>query len=385
MINGNALMLLILFFIVLTGAVFSYFIYPLVMLLLPKRDSSGGYINEMALPYVTLIITAHNEASRITSKLDNALALDYPLDRFEIIVASDMSTDSTDDLVRAYDDHGVKLIRSDQHLGKEYAQSLAIVAAMGEILVFSDVATEMPADSLRHLVANFSKSSVGAVSSEDRFISADGTLVGEGAYVKYEMWLRGLESRVHSLVGLSGSFFAARREVCEDWDIRVPSDFNIALNCVRQGLVAVSDPKVLGYYQDIKDPKREYQRKLRTIIRGLSAVWYHRDVLNPLRYGLFSFQLWGHKVMRWLVPWFMLLLYGLSIALMAKGWLYKSVFYAESAFFLVALSAALLPPLRSLSLFNIPFYFIQVNLAIAHATVLFVFGKRISVWQPSER
>lgn len=373
------------FWVALFGTMYSYFIYPLVLLVLPKRKLDESAVGEGVLPAVSLIITAHNEQSRIIAKLENALELDYPADRFEVIVASDMSSDATDELVSGYADRGIKLVRAEQRLGKEYAQSLAIAAASGEILVFSDVATQMPVDSVRHLVANFADPKVGAVSSEDRFISADGALVGEGAYVKYEMWLRGLESRVNSLVGLSGSFFAARRVVCEDWDIHVPSDFNTALNCTRQSLVAVSDPAVLGYYQDVKDPQREYQRKLRTIIRGLSAVWYRREVLNPLRYGLFAFQLWGHKVMRWLVPWFMVLLLAVSFGLMDEGWVYRFVFYAESGFFLLVLAAALLSPLRSLTLFKIPFYFVQVNLAIAHATVLFLFGKRITVWQPSQR
>ena len=373
------------FWIALLGVMFSYFIYPLTLLILPKNRARGRVLHDAGLPSVSLIITAYNESARIRGKLDNALALDYPADRFEVIVASDMSTDDTDDIVTTYADLGVRLVGAEQRLGKEYAQSLAIQAARGDILVFSDVATNMPADSVRRLAANFADPGIGAVSSEDRFVSADGSLVGEGAYVKYEMWLRGLESRVNSLVGLSGSFFAARREVCGEWDIHVPSDFSTALNCVRMGLVAVSDPAVLGYYQDVKDPQREYQRKLRTIIRGLAGLWHRREVLNPFRFGLFAFQVWGHKVMRWLVPWFMLLLYGGACVLLGEGWVYQAVFGAETIFFLLVIAATLLPSLRARLLFKIPFYFAQVNLAIAHATVLFLLGRRITVWQPSQR
>jgi len=373
------------FWIALIGVIYSYFVYPLVLLILSKSRAASLVQHETDLPSVSLIITAYNESARIRTKLDNALALDYPADRFEVIVASDMSSDDTDDIVTTYADRGVRLVCAERRLGKEYAQSLAIKVARGEILVFSDVATDMPVDSVLRLVANFTDPRVGAVSSEDRFVSSDGNLVGEGAYVKYEMWLRGLESRVNSLVGLSGSFFAARREVCREWDIHVPSDFNTALNCVRQGLVAVSDPTVLGYYQDVKDPQREYQRKLRTIIRGLAGLWHRCEVLSPFRYGLFAFQVWGHKVMRWLVPWFMLLLYGAGFALLGDGWVYQAVFGAETLFFLLVLLAVLLPSLRARLLFRIPFYFAQVNLAIAHATVLFVLGRRITVWQPSQR
>ena len=373
------------FWLMLFCSVFSYFVYPLVLMMLPGRERRHADLGEANLPLLTLIITAHNEQVRIDSKLQNALELDYPKHLLEIIVASDMSTDDTDAIVLNFADRGIRLVRSDRRLGKEYAQSLAIKAAKGEILVFSDVATELPADSLRLLVANFSDPKIGAVSSEDRFVSADGKIVGEGAYVKYEMWLRRLESQVNSLVGLSGSFFAARREVCQDWDIHVPSDFNTALNCVRHGLAAVSDPKLFGYYQDVMDPGLEYRRKLRTVIRGLAGLWNRREVLNPLRFGLFAFQVWGHKVMRWLVPWFILLLYGSAWALINKGWVYQAVMIAETLFFLLVLLAALLPPLRAWTLFKIPFYFTQVNVAIAHATLLFLAGRRITVWQPTKR
>ncbi len=114
---------------------------------------------------------------------------------------------------------------------------------------------------------------IGAVSSEDHFVSQDGAVVGEGAYVRYEMWLRRLESDCAGLVGLSGSFFAARASVCQQWDIYSPSDFNTALNCVKQDLIAVTAPDVQGHYKDIVEAKREYQRKVRTVLRGITPCF----------------------------------------------------------------------------------------------------------------
>src|SRR5690606_37149604 len=143
-------------------------------------------------------------------------------------------------------DRGVRLVRAVQRQGKEWAQLLAVRAAQGEILGFSDVATMIRADALRRLAGDFADPKVGAVSSEDRFVAPGGQLVGEGLYVRYEMWLRRLESGAAGLVGLSGSFFAARREVCEQWDVLASSDFNTALNSVRRGYIAISDPPLLG-------------------------------------------------------------------------------------------------------------------------------------------
>ncbi len=374
----------ILFVVSLIGVVYSYAIYPAVLLLLPRRKICTN--DGPALPsFVSIIITAHNEQERIAKKIDNTLAVDYPAHRREILVASDSSTDATDEIVCRYINEGspLLLVRACERRGKEHAQRLAIAKASGEVLVFTDVSTMIPADALHPLVEDFADPRVGAVSSEDRFITADGSVVGEGAYVRYEMWLRGLESRKGSLVGLSGSFFAARREVCEPWDIDVPSDFNTALNCARKGYVAVSDPRVLGHYPNITDERREYARKVRTVTRGIAGLVRNIDVLNPYRFGLFAFQVWSHKVMRWAVPWFMLLALLSSWMLARTHWVYAAAFGGQAVLYMLALLARGRPALPAL--LKIPYFFVQVNLAIAHATLAFLFGKRVTVWEPSKR
>lgn len=365
--------------LLLAGVAYSYFLYPTILGLLPRRrhERVSG-----ELPSVTLIVAAHNEERRIAEKLTNSLAIDYPHDKLEILVASDCSTDDTDKIVRHT--QGVELVRADQHLGKEYAQSLAVKAASGEILVFSDTATTVPSEALRNLAEVFSDPQIGAVSSEDRFVSEDGVLAGEGLYVRYEMWLRSLESQRAGLVGLSGSFFAARAVVCKDWDIVSPSDFNTALNCARQALVAVSSPEVIGIYKDIQDPAKEYARKVRTVIRGMTAIARAPEVLNPFRFGLFSFQVWSHKIMRWLVPWFMLALLIASATAPNNGFVVL-LLIGQLAFYSVALLAWLSPVVRRNALARIVFFFMQVNIAIAQAGVQFLTGKRITTWKPSVR
>jgi cellulose synthase/poly-beta-1,6-N-acetylglucosamine synthase-like glycosyltransferase len=364
--------------------VYSYFLYAAVLALWPqRRELRRGEADWQ--PSVTLIITAYNEEGRIADKLNNALALDYPLDRLDIIVASDCSGDDTDRIVGDYAARGVRLVRADERKGKEYAQYCAIQQAENDILVFSDVATEMPRDALQLLVSYFADPSVGAVSSEDRFVSQDGSIAGEGAYVKYEMWLRRQESRLAGLVGLSGSFFAVRASVCEQWDIYSPSDFNTALNCARSGLIAVTAPDVLGFYKDIVDGKGEYQRKVRTVLRGMTALVRHPEVLNPRRFGLFALQLWSHKLMRWAVPWAMLMLLISSVALWQQGWIYQVALILQVAFYGAGLFSWLCSPVRSFGPLRIVFFFLQVNLALAQAFLKLISGKRIYVWQPSER
>src|SRR5205085_8354615 len=217
-------------------------------------------------PSVTFIITAYNEERRIREKLENTLGQDYPTSRLEIIVASDCSTDRTDEIVGSHAAR-VRLIRAPERRGKEAAQQLAVRAAGGDILVFSDVATALAADAISSIVQNFADPSVGCVSSVDRFVHADGTVSGEGAYVRYEMLLRSLETRVNSLVGLSGSFFAARRTACTKWAVDCQSDFNTLLNVIDMNMRGVSDCETAAFYPNIADDRREFERKVRTVVR----------------------------------------------------------------------------------------------------------------------
>jgi len=365
---------------------YSYFLYPLILKIIPPRYSQeSSQVGSPVLPALCLIIAAHNEEDRIREKLDNTLEIDYPRELLEIIVASDCSGDATDEIVDSYAKQGVRLVRADERKGKEYAQLCAIRASVNEILVFSDVATRIPGDALHILASRFEDEQVGALSSEDRFVSTDGRVVGEGAYVKYEMWLRRLESDRAGLVGLSGSFFAARREVCEGWDIYSPSDFNTALNCAKQGKVAVSCSEVVGIYKDVKDPGLEYRRKIRTVIRGMTAIARHPEVLNPFRLGMFAFQVWSHKIMRWGVPWFMLLLAITTLILQGQGMIYTVALVAQALFYALALLGWLSDVMREHTLVRLVFFFVQTNLALAQATAAFLLGKRMTVWAPSKR
>ena len=155
----------------------------------------------------------------------------------------------------------------------------------GSVLVFTDVGTQLQPGALHTLAAHFSNPAIGAVSSEDRLETTDNSVRGEGAYVQYEMWLRKLESAAAGLVGLSGSCFAVRREVCEGWRTDTPSDITVALLCARSRLKAIADDQVTGSYQDLKQESQEFARKKRTIIRGMTAVWEFRDVLSIRKTG----------------------------------------------------------------------------------------------------
>ena len=380
-------MLTFLFWLFGLAAIYSYFIYPLVLRVLVAKAGVKASVAAVdpVRPSVSLIITAYNEESRIRAKIENSLQLIFGDAAFEIIIASDCSEDATDEIVREYAARAVRLVRAPERLGKEHAQQCAIKEARGDILVFSDVATEIPADAIQKLIVYFNDPGVGAVSSEDRFISQGGAVAGEGAYVKYEMWLRRQESKLAGLVGLSGSFFAVRKSLCSEWDIHSPSDFNTALNTAKAGLRAVTAPDVLGFYQDLKDPSKEYQRKIRTVIRGMTGLSRHAEVLGFGKFGFFSFQVISHKLMRWLTPWFLVVFFLLNASIADNGVFYFLLFLGQLAFYGLAVVAHFLPNLQSISVVKLVYFFVQVNIALLDASIKFLAGQRMTTWKPSAR
>jgi glycosyltransferase involved in cell wall biosynthesis len=363
---------------------YAYAGYPLLLLLIGLLHSRP--VRAMPFqPAVSFIITAYNEEHRIGEKLANTLRLDYPRDRLEIVVASDCSTDGTDDIVRSFESAGVRLVRSGVKGGKEAAQKLAVESTKGDILVFSDTATILEPEAVSAIVRNFADDTVGCVSSVDRFIDADGVVSGEGAYVRYEMWLRQLETRVNTLVGLSGSFFAARRAVCKDWAPDLQSDFNTLLNSVRLGLRGVADPESVGYYKNLVDQRKEYERKVRTVVRGISVFMRSLPLLNPVRYQLFAWQLFSHKLCRWLVPFAMILALAANGYLALSSPLYRALLAAQAGFYALALTYIGTRRLPRFGMLRIPSFFVMVNVSILDAWLRYFRGQRIVSWNPSKR
>jgi len=335
---------------------------------------------------VTIIITAFNEEKLIEKKIINTISVTYPKERIQIIVASDGSTDKTNSIIERYKNNGVELIIIAERKGKENAQREALKHARGEIVVFTDVATILENNAIERIVSNFADPRIGCVSSEDRLIGKDGRQSGENFYVRYEMWLRRLESRLSSPVGLSGSFFAARKSVCEDFSADMDSDFRTLLNSVKQGMRGTCDEEAIGYYYDLSDQRREFERKVRTVLRGLTVFFNNVNFLNVFKYGLFSYQLFCHKLLRWLVPFFMIILFVANILLALESNIYVALLVAQLLFYGVGIFS-LFHDLYSSQriLIKIPVYFVTVNASILIAWFRYITGQRVIVWIPSER
>jgi cellulose synthase/poly-beta-1,6-N-acetylglucosamine synthase-like glycosyltransferase len=363
---------------------YSYFGYPLSLYIISLLKEKY-HDKKTIYPIVSIIITAFNEKERILEKIENTLSIIYPKNKIEIIIASDGSTDGTNEIISSYAAKGIDLLPLPFRGGKESAQKEAVRQSKGEILVFTDVSTMIDPNGIEQIVSNFADPGVGCVSSRDLVIGPDGTPGGEGFYVRYEMWLRRLESRVSSLVGLSGSFFAARRVVCEDFAEDLDSDFRTLLNSVKAGKRGIIDPMAIGYYRDISDPRKEFDRKVRTVLRGITVFFRNTEFLNIFKYGLFSYQYLCHKLLRWLVPLFM------TISILAIG----IMSFSSLAYLIVLLSITMLFSYTLLLHFNVirnpinimmvPVYFVMVNLSILTAWWRYLKKERVTVWEPTKR
>ncbi len=357
---------------------FAYAGYPLGLWLL-RRFSPRPLARGPQAPPVSILISVYNGERELAAKLEHTLGLDYP-GELEVIVASDGSTDRSDAIARSFAPRGVRLIRLETRGGKESAQANAIPHAKGDLLIFTDTSARLAPGALRALVAPFADPSVGCVSSEDVVDPKQ----GEGAYVRYEMALRRLESEASTLIGLSGSCFAARRELCSPWPTDLASDFRMGSEAASRGLRAVSEP---GARVEIPVTARrggEWPRKVRTFRRGIAVLGAYRHLLHP-RHGRAAFSLWGHKVARFTSPFALLSLFALCALAAPESALAAGLFAAQLAAHLLGAAALRFPALERRAVPRLLGFFLLVNAAVLRAWIHHLGGERAVLWEPTRR
>lgn len=374
-------MMEVVFWASVVGVIYPYFGYPVVLMLLGRFARRPAAPDAALAPSISMIIPVHNEASRLEQKLANTAALRYPDGRLEILVVSDGSTDRTVEIVRASRTPATTLIELAERGGKAAALNAGLARATGEVLVFSDASIALEPDALERIVAPLADPRIGCVSGEDRIAESG----GEGSYGRYELFLRRLESQVHSIVGASGSFYAQRRALCTPFTEGMAPDFLSVLRTVDQGYRAVSEVSAAGAMTSVKDTKHEFDRKVRTLIRGMTTLFAHAHLLNPFRFGLFAFALWSHKLLRWTVPFFLVGTFLASMSLADRP-LYLVAFAVQVAFYLAAAAAlAQWAGLHRSFAGKVALYFSVVNAAILAAWYRYGKGVRQEIWTPSRR
>jgi len=370
-----------LFWISAALVVYAYAGYPLLLRLLAPRPPEQPP-DPPELPTVTMLIPAHNEIATIDAKVANTKALDYPAGRFEAIFISDGSTDGTTERLQAAQDARTRVIDVTTRGGKAGALNAALPLARHDIVVFTDASIMLEPGSIRAIVRPFADPRVGCVSGEDR-IAGSG---GEALYGRYELFIRRQEAAIHSIVGASGSFYAQRREICSPFIPNVAPDFWSVLRTVERGYRAVVAPDASGHMAAVERAGEEFERKVRTLLRGMTTLGRDAHLLNPFRYGAFAWALVSHKIVRWLVPVFLLLCLVSSGVLAAVSLFYAALFVAQAAFYLLAVAALVGPPALARSLpAKVAVYFTTTNAAALIAWIKWMTGVRQEIWAPSKR
>jgi cellulose synthase/poly-beta-1,6-N-acetylglucosamine synthase-like glycosyltransferase len=364
-------------------SVYPIIIYPSLVWLLgliwPRQVKRGSW-----LPFVTVLIPAHNEAPHIAATIQNKLEQDYPANRLEIVVISDGSTDGTEDIVREFSSQNVRLIQREQREGKAEALNQGVRHAGGEILIFSDANSLFAPDAIRRMIENLGDPEVGYVTGNLAYQTRSIGVAGDGcsAYMKYENALRILETRAGSIIGVNGGVDAMRRNLYSDTPRHLITDFVLPLHVISTKHRVVYDERVHSSEVANSELGPEFRMRVRVALRALQGIAYMNRLCNPVNYPRAAFCLISHKVIRYFSFVFLLFAFVTNLMLVSTPG-YGVFFVAQSIAYLLAfvgLRKGMPRPIHKLTL--IPAYFLMTNVAFAVAAIKFVQGETMATWQP---
>lgn len=334
-------------------------------------------------PPVTFLITAYNEEKNIRGKLEQVLSLDYPHDKLEVMVASDGSTDRTDDIAREFAERGVILKRLEGRVGKTATQNEAVKDATGEVIIFSDATTVYEKDAIRKLVRNYADPEVGAVSGRYEYVNPSGAPVGTGTILfwKYENFIKNMQTRIRTITGCCGCIYSVRRSAYVPLPPDIISDLVEPLKIIESGYRVVFEAEAVACEETTEKPAEEFGMRVRVITRAMRGILYAKSLLNPYRYPFVSFQLISHKVLRWLIPFFLIIVL-IANAFLLGHWFYNLAFGLQLAFYLAALAGLAADRFDvKILLLAVPLYFCVVNAASMVAFWKTLTGQKMVTWE----
>jgi len=335
-------------------------------------------------PSVSILIAACNEEANIRQKLEQTLKLDYPADKIEVLVLSDGSQDRTDEMVAAFADPRVKLVRIPERRGKTNAQNEGVKQAQGEILIFSDATTVYHPHALKYLTANYQDPAIGAVSGRYQYFDRNQnspTGLGTIAFWNYENTIKTRQSRLGTLTGCCGCIYSVRKSAYTSLAPDVISDLVQPLWVIQKGYRVVFEDRALAYEETTDSTAEEFAMRVRVITRGMRGLLSVPELLKPWKYPWIAFQLFSHKVLRWMVPVLLLALLAANVALMNQPY-FRGLLALQLGFYALAALQTLVPIHRRWKPLGIPLYFCTLNAAAMLGAFDLLRGKKHVIWQP---
>ncbi len=358
-----------LFLVFYTFAGYGIFLFLLVKIRRVLKGKRTTTFNLEKLPDCTLIIAAYNEALILDDKIKNTLSLAYPAGKLSIWIVTDGSTDHSGDIVSAYKE--VRWMHSPERKGKIHAMHRAMQEVKSDIVIFTDANTFLNEDALVKMARHYADGSVGAVAGEKRVVidAASDATAGEGFYWKYESALKKWDSELYSVVGAAGELFSIRTKLY----VPVPADtvlddFMISLHIAEKGFRIIYEPEAYAMETSSANISEELKRKIRIAAGGIQAVLRLKKMINPFHNAVLCFQYISHRVLRWTVTPYLLVVAFISNGFLAIGeheGLYLFAFGAQCCFYLLATLGWIVEKRKlSIKILFIPYYFCMMNYAV---------------------
>lgn len=370
---------------------YAYVGYPVLIGLLSRcvprpRFTVPNSAASAGLPSVSLIIAAYKEESIILQRINNALAMDYPADKIEILIGCDGNEDATGELVRGVHDSRVRLMQFEKRRGKPSVLNDCAAAARGEILAFSDANTFWNRDALLRLVSPFRNHRVGGVCGQ--LLLTDPVTGGnvDGLYWRYENFLKRCEGRLGALLGFNGAIYAMRKSL---WNSIPPQtivdDFLIGMRIHQQHQRLLFDEAAVAHEESAPTVAAEFHRRARIGAGGFQSLCWLLPLLAPW-HGSVAFAFWSHKVLRWLCPLFMVIALAANLLLIPHHWGYAALFISQVAFYGPAI-AGLYSPGQGVSskLLKLSSLFVSMNAALAVGFYRWAGNRQSGAWKRTAR
>ncbi len=378
-------MMVFLFWLGFALLMYHLVVYP-VFLWMANRLNKTPVVNaiksDLALPKITVICPAYNEEKHIEAKIKAFLALDYPIDKIKMIVISDDSTDSTNEIVKYYTDRNVELVVQTPRGGKQKAHNLIEPSIDSDYVLSTDANSLFAPDSVKELLkVMLSDDRIGIVSGELKLIKNGKSDSGEGLYWKYECFVKQMDSSFASIIGCNGSIYLIKRELFGQIHPTAIDDFERTLHVLSKNFKAVYAPRAVVTEEVTKQALEEINRKIRIITREWFSISRYAHLLNPFRFPRISLILFSHKLLRWM--FFLFLLMMLIASAFIQTTFFNILFFLQLAFYLIGTVGLLAQKhdknLPGLSLVS---YVTAMGWSSMVAFFNFLFRVDITTWNP---
>nr|WP_121273039.1 glycosyltransferase family 2 protein [Pedobacter schmidteae] len=379
-----------LFLVIYTFVGYGFLLFILVKI---KRFLAKpfDFDNNTDLPSVTLLVAAYNEEDIITEKIVNSLELNYPKDKIQVMFVTDGSVDRTPEKVKQFSD--VVLLHQDLRAGKMAAIKRAIPLINNDVIVFTDANTFLNKDAILELVKHYQNPKVGAVAGEKRILVdelADASSAGEGFYWKYESLLKKWDYELYSNVGAAGELFSIRKTLYQPVESdTIIDDHMIAMRIAEKGYIIAYEPNAYAMETASADVKEELKRKIRIAAGGIQSILRLKKAANPFYYPIFTFQYISHRVLRWTItPFLLVMVFVLNalIALQTGIAFYQGLFVLQAIFYLLSLIGFYFESKNiRIKILFIPYYFCVMNYAVLAGMLRYARKNQSAAWEKSKR